>query len=107
MLIFKMKVRKVMGLLSKKVEVVLCNNIKYYESLGYNIPKKLNKNNQLVNDIGSKILVEIEDLPPYSNVNVNVKCDNCGKEYEKFFIIIKKLGKDTEIKFIALTVFKK
>lgn len=74
-----------MGLLSTEVEVVLGNNIKYYESLGYNIPKRINKKNQIVNDIGSKILVKIEDLLPNSNVYVDVECDNCKKKYKKFF----------------------
>lgn len=82
-----------MGLLSTEVEVVLHNNIKYYESLGYDIPKRINKKNQVVNDIGSKISVRIEDLPPQSSVCVDVECDNCGKKYKKLFFDYQKTKK--------------
>jgi hypothetical protein len=86
MLIFKMKVRKIMGLLSKEIEICVgANRIMYYEKLGYDIPKKINKRNQLVYDIGNKIIVNTEDLPPNSTVYVEVECDNCKKQYKKLY----------------------
>lgn len=68
-----------MSLLDKEVEVSLSSrNIKYYENLGYNIPRVKGKWGITVPH-GSKIIVKLEDLTKGSGVKVNVKCDNCGK----------------------------
>lgn len=69
-------------LISKEVEIgVGSANYKYYENLGYNIPKHYNKNKKRDQFIkGAKIKVKVEDLL-ISNVMVKVKCDECGKEY--------------------------
>jgi hypothetical protein len=68
-----------MALLDKEVEVVLQGkNIKYYENLGYTIPKIKGKWGITV-PRGSTIIVKTEDLTEGSRVRVNVKCDNCGK----------------------------
>ena len=74
-----------MGLISKYVYVELIgNNIKYYESLGYNIPKHKDEKGRIKIKRGTKIKVKVEDLQKWSNIKVKVKCDNpnCGKEYE-------------------------
>ncbi|WP_455793600.1 HNH endonuclease [Clostridium butyricum] len=71
-----------MGLISKEVEVTLNSmNIKYYEDLGYEIPRRRN-NGRLSTPRGTKILVKVEDLPKCSNIRVKVKCDCCNKEYD-------------------------
>ncbi len=71
-------------LLDEKVEVSLgSRRIKYYESLGYEIPKYKDKQNRLKVKKGTKLLIDIKDLPFNSNLEVNVKCDNCEKKYLK------------------------
>lgn len=65
-------------LLTKEVEVCLgSRNIKYYESLGYEIPRVIGANKQLVVAKGTTITVRIEDLQSYSRVMVDVLCDAC------------------------------
>lgn len=72
-----------MGLLTKEVEVrVNSSNAKYYEELGYKIPKKINKNGKYVIDFNARIKVKTSVLPQKSNVFVNVECDICKKEYD-------------------------
>lgn len=44
---------------------------KYYEDKGYDLGKK-----------GDVTEIKVEDLSPYSNAVVTVKCDFCGKLYE-------------------------
>ena len=69
-----------MGLLSTEVYVQLTNmNIQYYEDLGYEIPRYYNKKKQqYVVKRGTKILVAVRDLRPYSSVEVDVQYDCCG-----------------------------
>lgn len=69
-----------MGLVSIEVEITLTNNVKYYENLGYEIPKHKNVNGRITTPKGTKIKVKIEDLPKNSHVEVTCKCDGCGKE---------------------------
>lgn len=52
-------------------------NIKYYESLGYTIPK-----GKYGVKRGTKLLVKVEHLPNNSNVRLTKKCDICGKTSE-------------------------
>lgn len=49
-------------MLTKEVEVELTNNIKYYEDLGYNIPRYLNDRNQLKVKNGTTLVVNIDEL---------------------------------------------
>ena len=71
-------------LITEEIEVSLNNKtIKYYEDLGYEIPRYYNKaNNRMMVKRGTKILVKVEDLPIGSETKVKVKCDKCGKEYK-------------------------
>jgi len=72
-----------LGLITKQVEVTLSgSNIKHFEDLGYEIPRKIDKRhkNKLVVPKGIKIFVKVEDLLLKSHANVNIKCDGCGKE---------------------------
>lgn len=72
-----------MGLLSEYVYLNITGNIKkYYEELGYDIPKKLNKNGKLVLDNKTYIKIKIEDLMKNSNKKVKVQCDCCKNIYE-------------------------
>ena len=69
-----------MGLITKEVEVTLgVRNIKYYEKLGYKIPKYENRNHELVVKRGTKIKVKTEDLSSGSNVEIEYECDMCHK----------------------------
>ena len=55
-----MKGRNAMGLITKEVEVCVCSNKqKYYESLGYNIPREKNNNGRMRVPRGSKIKVKV------------------------------------------------
>jgi len=69
-----------MALISTEVEVQLNpENIKRLESLGYNIPRQLNKNKTKMSyKRGTKILVKIKDLAKTSPSLVEVECDYCG-----------------------------
>ena len=70
-------------LITKEVEIgVGGKNSKYYEGLGYKIPRRINKYNKLTFEKGLKIKVKIEDVSKGSGVKVKVKCDCCWKEYE-------------------------
>ncbi|MFV8830545.1 hypothetical protein [Alkalihalobacterium sp. APHAB7] len=68
-----------MAILEKEVEVTLHNKtIEYYENLGYEIPRKKNKQNKMVVPRGSKIMVKLEHLQEGSGVFVTKICDDCG-----------------------------
>ena len=94
------------------VEVEVTNNtIKWYESKGYEIPKeevqlycynKLGKKVKNGKDLRvrnwTKIKVNVKDLPPKSNHQVTLVCEECGKEYTTTFQFYskKKTDKCTE-----------
>ena len=68
-------------LITKEVEITLNGkNIKYYESLGYPIPRIKNKKGNLTVPFGTKLLVKIEDLQKSSNIQIEVQCDYCLEE---------------------------
>lgn len=72
-----------MGLISEYVEVpVDGRTIKYYESLGYDVPKIKNKNGDIKYNCGAKFNVKTSDLKPHSATRVMVECDNCNKKYD-------------------------
>lgn len=65
-------------LLTKEVDVKLgARNIKYYEGLGYEIPRSIGANGNPIVVPGTTIKIRIEDLLPYSRAFVDVLCDNC------------------------------
>jgi predicted Zn-ribbon and HTH transcriptional regulator len=67
-------------ILEKEVWVGLGgNNKKYFENLGYELPRVKNKKGKLVIPNGTEILVQVIDLPEHSGVNVTKICDDCGK----------------------------
>jgi hypothetical protein len=64
-------------ILDKEVEVKLAHkNIKYYEELGYEIPRYKDTKYNMVVKRGTTINVKINDLMPKSKVKVLCKCDN-------------------------------
>jgi hypothetical protein len=67
-------------LLTQEVEVDISgNNQKYYEKLGYDIPRKKNEKYKIVVPKGTTIKVKVEDLPKNSTKKVEVLCDYCKK----------------------------
>ena len=71
-----------MGLLSTEVEVRLdANSIKYYEQLGYEIPRYYNeKKKKYVVRRGTIITVKVKDLRLGSLARVDIECDGCLKK---------------------------
>lgn len=71
-----------MPILQDKIEITLTSNIiKYYENLGYEIPRRRDLRGRLKVPEGTKIIVNINDLPKGSGVYVYMGCDICGKEF--------------------------
>lgn len=79
-------------LITKEVEVTInSTTIKWYEEKGYDIPKRTRQLYCTTNGVkhkngiktsyatGEKFKVKVEDLPPKSNIEVQYKCDECGK----------------------------
>jgi hypothetical protein len=67
-----------MGLVTKEIEVRIGGkNLKYYENLGYIIPRFIN--NQSRESIGNEcfIIVDVNDLPKNSRCLIEVICENC------------------------------
>lgn len=63
------------------VEILLYGrNIKYYEKLGYNLPKVKKKYGNCV-PRNTRIKVKIKDLQKGSNIKIPLKCDLCGITY--------------------------
>ena len=91
-----------MGLITKEVEVkVNSKTVKYYESLGYKIPKKEASDKHVKRfkkgftyDFGNIFIVKVDDLTRNSKVKVLVKCDYCNKEkyieYRKYLDSVEK-----------------
>ena len=55
--------------------------LKYYEKLGYYMPKEYDNENRFRVPQGQTIKVSANDLAKGSNIKVNVKCDICGYEH--------------------------
>ena len=75
-------------LLTNEVEIKIRNNdIKYYENLGYEIPKKKSSESYykrykkaLMYDLSKPITVKVKHLLPNSHVKVQCLCDLCKNE---------------------------
>lgn len=86
-----------MGLISKEIEVTLGgSNIKYYEELGYKIPRIKNKWGKVQIPRGTKIKVKVKDLQHNYSGKVQVECSNCKKiiniQWIKYNKYVKKDG---------------
>ena len=87
-----------MGLISTEVEVTIGGgNAKYYEELGYEIPRRKSTDGKMRVPRGTKIRVKIEDLQLSSNILVETRCDGCGKfrklKYQDYVNYLKEDGK--------------
>ena len=85
-----------MGLISTEVEISIGGqSIVYYEKLGYDIPRYRHpSNNRLYVKHGTKIVVNINDIPKASRVKVPIKCDGCGKKLEVAYYSYLELNHD-------------
>lgn len=72
-------------LISETVEVGLnSKTAKYYESIGYEIPKTKVRNKYVVKH-GTTIAVKVKDLLSMSNIMVIYQCDYCGSYIEVMY----------------------
>lgn len=72
-----------MGIINEEIYTGLGGMaIKYYENIGYEIPKKINKQGNLTVSKGTKIKVKVSDLTDNSNEYIEVECDECKKKYK-------------------------
>lgn len=68
-----------MGIITEEVLLnVNVKNIKYYESMGYVIPKR-KVNGKMTAARNTQILVRVNDLCDMSSAKIDVQCDCCGK----------------------------
>lgn len=73
----------IMGLITKTVWARLSGaTIKHYEDLGYDIPRKKDKQGNMRVPRGTKIMVDVKHLPNKSNIVVKAQCDMCNKKYD-------------------------
>jgi len=59
---------------------IVAFNYEYWINKGYKILKNKNKWGKIGILRGTKILVQVSELPPQSNVKILCACDKCGKE---------------------------
>ena len=75
-----------MGIIDEHIWITLNSTIiKYYESLGYEIPRRKDKQGKYTFERGTKIKVKVKDLPISSNQKVQIQCDGCGKIQSVFY----------------------
>ena len=93
-----------MGLVDEYVEVKLGSiNIKHFEELGYEIPRKINKHGNITIPVGSTIKVLTKDLKRTSNKIIHAICDKCGESLEISFKAYKDNLDKNNGKFICRT----
>lgn len=69
-----------MGLITKTLEIKVSKRLyKHFESLGYDIPKRIDDNGQLVPDFDKTMIINVCDLTKQSKMKVDVACEICGK----------------------------
>lgn len=72
-----------MGLLSNEVEISISGNrAKYFEDLGYEIPRRQDSRGRMVIPANTKIIVKVKDLTRGSKIPVDIQCDHCNKQYQ-------------------------
>lgn len=82
-----------------EVEINVGGNFKYYESLGYSVPKYKDNHGRMSVKRGTKIFVKFEDVPQKAHhIKIKVECDYCGKIYyptiANYYRGHKKINKD-------------
>ncbi len=58
----------------------------YWEGKGYDIPRKINRDKKIVVPKGTRILVNVLDLPLGSGITIKVKCDYCLEVIDKTYV---------------------
>lgn len=87
-----------MGLLCTEVEIgVNGRNAIYYEDLGYEVPKHLDKSGNTCVKNGTKITVKVNDLPHGSSAQIPAECDHCKKQYTIIYNNYNKINRDGKI----------
>ena len=61
------------------------SNWKHYESLGYEIPRRIGDKGKIVADITKTIKVDVQHLSYRSHQLVEIECDYCGKKDLLFY----------------------
>lgn len=85
-------------LLTKEVELKVAQSFcSYYASKGYDILKHQDKKGKWRYIPNQKITVNVFDLTPKSRVNVLVKCDYCGCEFEDHWDNVRKVIMNEQI----------
>ena len=75
-----------MPLLQDSIQIALTSNmIKYYERLGYEIPRSKDARGRLKVKEGTTIIVKVEDLKPGCGIPVHMACDICGKAFSRIW----------------------
>lgn len=82
-------------ILDEYVKITLnANNIKYFESLGYEIPRYKDSKGRMSVKSDTKIEIKVSDLSSGSHCLVNVACDICGKHKKlKYRVYLKNIEK--------------
>ena len=69
-------------ILEQKIKIKLeTASVKYYKNLGYEIEYEKRNGNKRIKT--KELVVNVFDLPKKSNVEILVKCDNCGKIFSR------------------------
>ena len=72
-----------MSIVSLYVDVKLSSKVhRYYEDLGYEIPRKITNRGLLVADYSKTLKVFVGDLRLSSEVKIVARCDHCGCIHE-------------------------
>lgn len=62
------------------------HSIKHYESKGYNIPRNKNKWGRYTIKTGTEIEVDIKDLLPKTNIDVEYECEICKETFHTKYV---------------------
>lgn len=76
-------------ILQDKVEVICSGRAKeHFEKLGYKLPYTKDKKGRIGVKKGTKILVDIKDIPKHSKTRIKYQCDACGKICETSYYVM-------------------
>lgn len=84
-----------MGIVDEEVWITInSSNMNYYKNLGYEIPKRKDKQSAYKTKRGTKILVKVSDLSKGCNHTIRVKCDKCGEIKDVRYAHYYKINRD-------------
>ena len=80
-----------MTILEKEIWITLNNNHKHYKDIGYDIPIHADSKGIYKAKRGTKLLVNVNDLPLNSNIKITKVCDLCGEitKNTPYFAVLK------------------